>query len=285
MEIGIGYMPVNRGRNLQETLDASLAFMENHPAFILILDESDATDREKGLDGREIFSLLVQENIQHYVAKDLHIGSNFITSEDFEIKDPRHVQINKLSLLLSQGRSEKYMHHRLSARLKFKEQLKHEYGFDGIYLITQHNSAFLRPFTRALQSIRGMIFQSKVQKKYPTYLALLVRDQNTLIPGEGKFEKFLRFIFNLNCITDRIDWNYQIQNLEGDSGGLNQFAVWFRDIGGFKFLRRITKIADKIESMCIKNGKDVELGIKITPKHRQIPKSDHGILSINIEKN
>ena len=288
MEIKIGYMPINRGRNLDQAVEACLEFLYDNHKFILVLDESDATDRELGLDGRQIFKLISEKShrkdIQYYLANDIHVGTNFIASDDFFIKDTRHEQINKLNLLFPQGKSEKYMHHRLTSKFEFSDSLKSYYNFDGIYLVSQHNSAFVRPLTRLVQSFQGMQKLIKSQYKHPNYFGILIRDQNTMFPGEGLMEKLLRRLFNLNCVTDTINWRYKIENLEGDSGGANLFATWFRDIGGFRALRKVITIADKIESMCIQKDKEKKLNLKITPKHRMIEKSDHGLLSITIKR-
>jgi hypothetical protein len=105
-----------------------------------------------------------------------------------------------------------------------------------------------------------------------------------MIPGEGKMERLLRFIYQMRCITDETNWIYDISKLETDTGGLNKFAGWFDKIGGFKLLRRFIAISDKIESMCIVRGYDKKFGIVIVPKHTTLKYLDHGILSINIQK-
>ncbi len=278
----LGYVLINRGRADIQVLARAQEFIDQNPSFIMILDESDATDKHLGLDGRKIFEQLQSRYPQfHYhISNDLDVGINIVTSSDISTVDINYVLINKKNLQSPQGKSEHYKHFKVS----FKSRLITPLGdMKGVLVVAQHNSAFLRPFTRSMQSESAMKELVQLQKDNPEYLSVLVRDQNTMIPGEGRNERRLRRKYNLDCVTDRTSWEYNLDYLEGDTGGLNGLAVWFNKICGFKVLRKVITIADKIESMCIVKDYDKKFNLKLTPSHYHIDNLDHGIISVKIE--
>jgi hypothetical protein len=136
---------------------------------IMITDESDATDKEIGLDGRiPLLDLAIANpKLKLNMAKDDNIGINLVHTSELKVKDINYSQINRLDLIFPQGKSEKYKHHRMTSKIEFPTKLRNHYGLDGIIIVAQHNSAFIRPFARAIQSANGMKIALQKQKGEP----------------------------------------------------------------------------------------------------------------------
>lgn len=277
------YLLANRGRSLKNSTDTIVRFLEKHPNVILFVDESDATDADIGLDGRKIFKQIEKKtkrkDLHYVIARDPEISMNFIYSSGLRPTTIEHKQINKLALKLPQGKSEHYKHHRMIAITHFTPDKENELGFKGLVCITQHNSAFIRPLTRAIQSLGAFVHSRKMQKRYPNHLHLIMRDQNTWIQGEGRIEAFYRWIFGMKSLTDDLDHKYKAGDVETDTGGLNSIMGWIYNSGLWNFINNhIISMADKIESILIPKGLESILEIKSSAQHMDIDGLDHGVL-------
>jgi len=285
----LSYLLTNRGRANNNILPVILNEIENNKHFIIVLDESDATDADKGLDGREIFELVrknsQRDDIEIIVHNDLDVGAGFITSKSVYTIQNKEEQINKWDLKFPQGSSEKYKHFRVLLKLAFNDELNETLGMPGINLVVQHNSAFLRPFRRALQSLKGMLILKALQLEHKDMISVLLRDQNTMLPGEGTVEKILRKIHKVDSLTDNLDREYHIETLESDTGGLNAFWMMLYKFGIVDFISKyIFKPMNKVETISIIKGNKQNFGLKLTPSHQDIEGLDHGMLSIMINK-
>jgi hypothetical protein len=283
------YLLTNRGRANDTILPLLLEEIKQNDHFILILDESDATDKERGLDGRLIYEL-IQKNtsrndITVYQSEDPDVDVGLIYSNSLNLKSNELKQINKWALKYPQGSSEHYKHFRLTTQFDFNNELSNELGIPGLNLVSQHNPAFIRPLLRAIQSSRAMKILTDLQKQQPDRVSFLARDQNTWIPGEGKFEKLLRLVYKLDCKTDNVKRRYKFEYLEHDTGGLNKLTNILYTSGILNFLSKFAiTFADKIETITSVRGVSEELGLNIEPGYLDVDKLDHGMLFIEITK-
>lgn len=284
----IGYTLCNRGRNYQDFVKAIVKFISKHKNFIIVVDESDATDKRVGLNGRIVFDEILKkskrDDIKYITSEDEEIGVNYIYSSLISPDEVEWHQINKWNLKLPQGPSERYKHHRMITSLTFSKSLVNNLGFHGVNIIAQHNSAFLRPITRAIQSEEAMKIANRIQNKEKDKLTLLIRDQNTMIPGEGKYERYLRFKHKMECLTDKANRKYRMDYLEGDTGGLNYIAYKLYRYKVWYYIEKIIKLVDKIESICIRKEMKEKLNLNIIPHHIEIDNMDHGMVYIEIQK-
>jgi len=283
----ISYLLTNRGRADEAVLPAILNEIENNEHFIIILDESDATDADKGLDGRKIFDLVrkysSKKGLNVLTDDNLEAGTGFITSSSINIVDYSKELINKFDLKFPQGSSERYKHFRAIIQCDFAENLKNNINMPGINIISQHNSSFIRPLRRVIQSSSAMKILNKLQNNHKDRLTILVRDQNTMFPGEGKLEKLLRAIHKIQCLTDSIPHKYYPEFLEDDTGGLNAFWVKLHKARITEFIsKHIVTLIDKIESMVIIKESLEKFSFKAIPKSTMVNKLDHSMLSLEL---
>jgi len=284
----LSYILTNRGRANKSVLSVILDEIENNEHFILLLDESDATDADKGLDGREIFELVRKntkdKDIKIYTDDNLDVGTGFITSKSLKVIKQETQLINKWDLKFPQGSSERYKHFRSIIQFEFTKDLAENLEMPGINIVSQHNSAFIRPLRRAIQSFTAMTILKSLQSKQNDRLSFLIRDQNTMFPGEGKIERFLRYINKVKCLTDSITHYYNTEFLESDTGGLNAFWVKLYKSGVVDFIsNHIVTLADKIESISIIKEKSNLFNMDFIPESIRVDKLDHGMLSITLK--
>ena len=284
----IGYTLCNRGRHHEDFVSTITKFIDKNKHFVIVIDESDATDKRLGLNGRVVFDGIInkskRKDIQYVTSQDEEVGVNYIHSNAITTEEVEWHQINEHNLKFPQGESERYKHHRMITSLVFNNELKEMLKLNGLNIIAQHNSAFLRPFTRVKQSEDGMRKLTELQNKEKDKLSLLIRDQNTMIPGEGKYERYLRYKHKIECLTDKANRKYRLDYLESDTGGLNKLAYVLYKYKVWAVVEKIIKLADKIESICIKKGIKEKYNLNITPNHIEIDNMDHGMVYIEIER-
>ena len=281
------YILTNRGRTNKTVLPALLKQIKENKHFIMVLDEADATDKSNGLDGRKIFKLVQssspRKDINIYIPEDPNINIGFITSQSINLASIDGKQINKLDLLFPQGKSEHYQHWRIVGYFNFNKVLQQTIKLKGINIIAQHNSAFIRPLRRAIQSTTAMALLSRIQKKFPNIPTLLIRDQNTWIPGEGKFERLIRKIFNVVSLTDNMERCYYFAHQEADTGGLNRLLNILYKAGIITWIStHIIKLADRIETISIKRSfLHDHNNIIIQSSSKYIKDLDHDMISVS----
>ena len=271
MELTIAYTLANRGRFIESFTSHISEFIDNQDSIIIFFDECDSTDKKIGFDGRKIFEELKKkikrDDLEYHIPEDEIISPAFICSNDIKVKHPLYSQINKSNLKFPQGSSERYKHFRLTMDALFDDY--------PLFFVVQHNSAFLRPFARLKQTKEGI----ELLKQNKSKIGFLIRDQNTFIPGEGRLERFLRRKHHLVSITDSAKRRYRIENLEGDSGGLNKLSTALIKKGIPQYIdKHILTLGDKVESICTLAEFIDEDRFTFKSFHEDIDHMDHGLL-------
>lgn len=266
---------VNRGRGHESTVSIVSKVLQSNGSIVFAFGESDNTDAYIGLVGRKV----LEESVELSGRKDLQIlqngnqtvGMNMVYSSDFVPISFDWEQINERDLKFPQGVSEHYPHHRLKAIFDFKGEK--------IAVIAQHQSGFIRPYRRYVQSRDALFRLDECVNDGCT--SFLLRDQNTYVPIEGQIEEMNRKRFKIYELTQDLKNTYNVFNLESDSGGLNAVGAWIVRNKVFGPLAlRIVNRKHKLDSICMSQRQLRKVDYKTFDI--DLPHLDHRIIGVEI---
>lgn len=267
---------INRGRFREDTSRQVASLLSTYRNIIFAFGESDDSEALDGHSGRKVLHdaiiLSGRNDLTLIEGSEYDIGLSFIISDEFKPEYVNWTWINEDDKEHPQGKSDKNKHYRASLLLNFIYDGKEQQ----INILTQHQSAFAHIISRFKQANSAM---KKATILKDSGLTFLLRDQNTLFPGEIQLEKYLRNKHGYTDLTESIPITYDVSALETDSGGLNElFKNLFMSPFG-KFLRKRFSLFQKFDSILISDEqKDM---ITYENVHVGLKGLDHDVLGIS----
>lgn len=273
---------INRGRFSTTTIKTVTKLIKESDNVIGVFGESDSLD--KGLDGRRVLKEIVarsgRKDVYTVIAKNPKIGMNIISFGDMKVKSFGWKWINKDNLKHPQSITEHYMHHRVHAKFELGDELSTLLEKKYINILAQHQSAFVRPFSRHKQAKE--IFKLAKNSDRRDTLTFILRDQNSFLPGEGFAERQLRKKYGMRDLTSGLKSTYDVYNIETDQGDFaHNFVKKIYSNGMGRFVARIVTNADKLDSLVAEN--EVYNKYDIDAFDIDLPYIDHDLVGIDIK--
>lgn len=285
MSLKITFCMINRGRFCDTTVEVITKMIRESENIICIFAESDSYDKELGLDGRKVLKEIVKDSGRNdysfIIAKNQSVGMNAIAFGDMKAESFAWKCINRDNLKHPQSTSEHYLHHRMHTKVRLGKELEKSLGVKYINILAQHQSAFVRPFTRFKQAKE--IFKLAYNSDNTDTLTIIARDQNSFLPGEGFLERQLRKKYGMYDLTRGFKSTYNVMNLETDQGDFAHrfvktvYSNWLGRIVG-----KLVTNTDKIESMLVE--KDVLDKYETKAFDVIIPSMDHDLIGVELIK-
>jgi hypothetical protein len=276
---------VNRGRFCDTTVEVVTKMINESENIICIFGESDSSDKDISLDGRKVLKDIIKasgrSDYSQITAKNQNVGMNALIFGDMKTEFSAWKCINRNNLKHPQSISERYMHHRMHAKIELGKKLSEDMGVAYINILAQHQSAFVRPLSRFKQA-REILKLAHNSDKIDT-MTLVARDQNSFLPGEGFLEHQLRKKYGMHDLTHGMKSTYNVMNLENDYGDFaHRFVrtIYSNWIG--RIAAKLVTNTDKIESLLVEK----EVLDKYDTKAIDviIPSMDHDLVGVEITK-
>ncbi len=276
---------VNRGRFCDTTVAVVTEMIKESENIICIFGESDSGDKDISLDGRKVLKDIIKASgrtdCSPIIARNQNVGMNALAFGDMKSEFAAWKCINRKNLRHPQSISERYMHHRMHAKIELGKGLAEYLGIGHINILAQHQSAFVRPLSRFRQA-KEILKLAHNSDRIDT-MTLVARDQNSFLPGEGFLEHQLRKRYGMYDLTHGLKSTYNVMNLENDYG---DFAHRFvRTIYSNRFGRIAAKLitnTDKIESLLVE--KEVLDKYETEAIDIVLPSMDHDLVGVEIKR-
>jgi len=285
MGLKVIFCMINRGRFCDTTVEVITKMIKESENIICIFGESDSSDKDISLDGRKVLKDIIQasgrSDYSPIIAKNQNVGMNAIAFGDMKAESFAWKCINRNNLKHPQSISERYMHHRMHAKIELGNELAYDLGVGHINILAQHQSAFVRPLSRFKQAkeILKLAHNSDNQNT----MTLIARDQNSFLPGEGFLEHQLRKKYGMYDLTRGMKSTYNVMNLENDYGDFaHRFvrAIYSNWIG--RIAAKLVTNTDKIESLLVEKEVLDKYDTKVIDVI--IPSMDHDLVGVEISK-
>lgn len=285
MSLKVVFCMVNRGRFCDTTVQVITNMIKESENIICIFGESDSSDKDLSLDGRKVLKDIInasgRDDCSPIIAMNQNVGMNALAFGDMRAESFAWKCINRNNLKRPQSSSERYMHHRMHAKIELGQALAESLGVKHINILAQHQSAFVRPLSRFRQAKE--IFKLAYNSDDTDTMTLIARDQNTFLPGEGFLEHRLRKRYGMYDLTHGLKSTYNVMNLEIDQGDFaHRFVrtVYSHWLG--RIAAKLITNTDKIESLLVE--KEVLDKYNTVAIDVVIPFMDHDLVGVEITK-